>query len=156
MIFYSFLLALQFLVKPTLPLCGGLVIEEWNPPPSPESFEAIERACRNGMDGFPDWIRPLRRVQPKELHYRIRFLPSGDQPGELNDPKAVAERGVEAWGWCDHKEKILYITSDGPVVKTFLHELYHAESRQYGIYRLYTGPDEELMADEFADYIALF
>ncbi len=141
------------------PLCDGVEVIEWTPSPTTLQIESAQQVCWTSIQLFPQWIAPLKKIHPTVIKYRISFIPSGDKAGELND---LTGRFIDraslgkVWGWTQYKRKIAYVTSDGPTAQSLAHELYHVQSHQYGIWKLYYPQDEEDEAEAFSGDVMLW
>ena len=126
-------------------LCKGIEIEEWKNIPTGRQLATYKELCQDSIDGFADWIKPIQRIKAKEVHFKIKFIATGD---------LMTDSMIARYGYVDYASRTIYVTDDPLFLEeTLPHEIYHALSREYDVWKRYSPQDEELMADRFSEYI---
>jgi hypothetical protein len=139
----TFLLSLQ--VNEPVYLCPGITIEEWKNQPTEQQLLKYKKLCQDSVDGFPQWIQPIQKIKAKAIAFKIRFVPTDE---------LMSASLISRYGYVDYATKTIFVTDDPLFLEeTLPHEIYHALSRQYGVWKRYSPQDEELMADRFSEYI---
>ena len=102
-----------------------------------------EMLCRESFAQFLGWVDPfVKSVKVKDLDYRIKFIPS---------IKLTSVNHVSRYGYVDYNERTIYVTDDKAFMfETLPHEIYHALSHEYKVYKHYSADEEERQANSFS------
>lgn len=144
---FSFILSLLLFTAnaPHPLLCNGIKVDEWEGEVDAQQYIEAQILCEESVNEFPQWISPIRSITPKAMDWKISFL---------STQHLTSKEGKVRYGWTDYIHHKIFVTNDSTMmIDTLPHEIYHALSHQYGVWKLYGLQDEEVMADRYAEYI---
>lgn len=144
----------ELLIQPIDLECGA-VIREWQGQYSQDDIKKLNNLCTYAKNSFWEFVEEnsLNVEKNKPFHYNLSLLIDGHGYRQLNDLQwRFSFRSNEVWGYTSKDLRYSFILSDldnRNFNKTFIHELFHALSIHYGLYK--NPSSDEKLARKFEE-----
>lgn len=139
--------------------CDGVVVREWREGDpgterTPAAIRVMDRLCNRALGAFEGFIdrHGLERVHSLPFSWSVAVIPDEDCYRCLNDLTyrfSTRSAQIDVWGYTSLTHRFIFILNQVQVSgkpsllwqKVWVHKLFHALSKHYGIFESHAGTD---------------